>query len=89
MIIELSGYIDKIKKAMFSRGYELGHRDGSYSIKDMCVDGLCTDGGHHKQWFLEQILLRLGFDIKQLKKEAWDEIEDPDDGYSWKDGIAP
>lgn len=26
-------------------------------LEQLCVDGLTTDGGHHKQWYLEQILL--------------------------------
>jgi len=26
-------------------------------VVELCVDGMITDGGHHKQWYLEQILL--------------------------------
>lgn len=25
-------------------------------IRSFCVNGLCTDGAHHKQWFLASIL---------------------------------
>lgn len=27
------------------------------AILDLAVDGMLTDGGHHKQWFLEQIAM--------------------------------
>lgn len=26
-------------------------------IKEICLNGLMTDGSHHKQWYLEKILL--------------------------------
>lgn len=43
------------------------------SIKDLIVDGLLTDGGHHKQWYLEKILEKLGFNVEQLRAEhGWD-----------------
>ena len=71
-------------------------------IKNLCVDGLCTDGGHHKQWFLEEILKKLGLDLKKVSREliekyAKAEGEDPDDyeadycygDYIWEGGIPP
>ena len=33
------------------------------AIVELCEDGLHTDGAHHKQWFLEAILLVIGGDI--------------------------
>lgn len=57
-------------------------------IKELCIDGLLTDGGHHKQWYLEQILIKLGYDLKEIRKE----LNTPDengDYYDWEDGIAP
>lgn len=48
------------------------------TLKEFILDGLSTDGGHHKQWYLEQILIKLGFDLKALKKEL-----------DWEEGIAP
>ena len=30
---------------------------------DLIISGLLTDGGHHKQWFLEQLLIKLGYKI--------------------------
>ena len=53
-------------------------------IVDLAIEGLLTDGGHHKQWYLEQILLvaRGGpFDDLRAELEAAD--------YSWEDGISP
>ncbi len=52
------------------------------TIKDLIIDGLCTDGSHHKQWYLQQILKALGFDEKKLKEEEYKD-------YDWEDGIAP
>lgn len=50
--------------------------------KELAVEGLLTDSGHHKQWFLERILEALGYDLAQI----YDELQ-PD--YDWEDGIAP
>lgn len=36
-------------------------------IKDLCIRGLGTDGGHHKQWFLEEILKVIGVNMEVLK----------------------
>ena len=42
-------------------------------IKDLCVEGLLTDGGHHKQWFLTPIeearayAINLGINFENLK----------------------
>lgn len=44
-------------------------------VKNLISEGLCTDGGHHKQWYLEQIA-----------KELWIEVP----GLDIRDeGIAP
>ena len=52
-------------------------------IKELCIDALCTDGGHHKQWYLEQILITLGYNLDIIRKELQEE------DYDWDDGIAP
>ena len=67
----------------FERGYEKGDKEGKMNLKDFILDGLCTDGGHHKQWYLEQILIKLGFDLETLRKEFQKE------GYDWDESIAP
>ncbi len=35
-------------------------------IKNLCIQGLRTDGGHHKQWFLEEILKAVGVDMSKV-----------------------
>mgnify|MGYP006297259825 CR=1 FL=1 len=52
-----------------------------YSIKEICIDGLETDGSHHKQWYFELILDRLGYDVEQLEEE------EEEKGYGWERGI--
>lgn len=49
------------------------------TIKDLCLAGLYTDGAHHKQWYLEQILMLVGFDLKSLQRQD----------YAWDEGIPP
>ena len=53
----------------------------STRILDLVLEGLATDGGHHKQWYLEQIAEVLGCDRDTLHKLA------PE--YDWEDGVAP
>ena len=45
------------------------------TVRDLIIGGLCTDGAHHKQWYLEQIANVLGIDL----------IEPLD----YEEGIAP
>lgn len=52
------------------------------------VEGLMTDGGHHKQWYLEEILKAFGVDLDVLRKVMLEEDEDGD-SYDWEEGIAP
>ncbi len=47
-------------------------------VIELCLDGLYTDGGHHKQWYLERILQILE-DKKTIKL-----LES-----QWEKGIAP
>lgn len=47
------------------------------------VMGLGIDGGHHKQWCIEQAVKSLGVDLEDLRSE----LDDLDTG--WEDGIAP
>lgn len=44
-------------------------------LVELCLDGLCTDGGHHKQAYLEEILKLL----KPTADELWN--------ISWEEGI--
>jgi len=42
------------------------------------IEGLLTDGGHHKQWFLEAVLTHLGEDVDALARH-----------YGFERGVAP
>jgi len=53
------------------------------AIYDLCVDGLLTDGGHHKQWYLEEILKTLGYDLDEIRQDLLKH------DYDWENGIAP
>lgn len=53
------------------------------NIRILATDGLLIDGAHHKQWYLEQILLEIGVHLDTLKMELNSE------GYTWEPGIAP
>lgn len=48
------------------------------ALIELCVDGLITDGAHHKQWYLEQILEGLGVNIDDLR-----------DDIGWEKGMIP
>ena len=48
------------------------------AIFDLVIDALCTDGEHHKQWYLEEILKVLGYNPDEMR-----------DAPNWEKGIAP
>jgi hypothetical protein len=56
-------------------------------VYKLAIDGLGTDGDHHKQWFLEEILKVV------VGEENYDrifkELGEENDGYAWEPGIAP
>lgn len=57
-------------------------------IRELAIEGLLTDGEHHKQWYLEEILKVIRVDLDELRKE----LNTPDkdgDYYDWEAGIAP
>src|SRR3990167_2918328 len=63
-------------------------REIEKEVEELAVDGLLTDGGHHKQWYLEKILKVIGVDLIKLRKE----LNTPNkkgDYWDWEDGIAP
>ena len=51
------------------------------SFKQTIIDALETDGGHHKQWYLELLLVKLGFDFETVRKEEQGK------GHDWEPGI--
>jgi hypothetical protein len=59
-------------------------RDEDDAVRMLCEEGLFTDGDHHKQWFLEQILVALGHDLGEVRAAAREV------GYGdWEPGVAP
>lgn len=46
----------------------------------LIISGLGTDGEHHKQWYLEEVLKKVGFPLEKIKDYG---IE------SWEPGRAP
>lgn len=51
-----------------------------------------TDGGHHKQWVLDQVVrLLLGGDGEAYRawRAAHDDGEDGPQTYEWEEGIPP
>lgn len=50
------------------------------NAKKLAVDGLQTDGDHHKQWYLQEILRALGYKISEIKKEL---------NCDWENGTPP
>ena len=55
---------------------------GQEKAAQWAVYGLFTDGGHRKQWFLEQVLVALDVDLADVI------IQFEEDG-EWEPGIAP
>ena len=43
-------------------------------ITKLCRLGLLTDGEHHKQWYLERVLLEIGFDEEYLEMLRTDHL---------------
>ena len=58
-------------------------RQTKQGLREIAISGLLTDEGHHKQFYLEQIMITLGFDLTELRAELNTE------GYDWEEGIAP
>jgi len=38
-------------------------------LSELIREALWTDGGHHKQWYLEQIAGCLGIDLEQMDRD--------------------
>ena len=65
--------------------------DNEKKVLELATEGIFTDGSHHKQWYLDQIVRILtGSEIEYL---MWvDKSQAGEDGprtYSWDEGIAP
>jgi hypothetical protein len=56
---------------------------------DMILDYGGFDGGHHKQWVLDQALRILTGDDYERQITNWQDGEDGPQTYLWDCGIAP
>lgn len=55
----------------------------------LAVDGIFTDGGHHKQWYLDQIVRVITGDNYEQYVATEKDGEDGPETYLWEEGIAP
>ncbi len=55
---------------------------------DLIMDYGSIDGGHHKQWILDQVV-RILVDDYQSWIDAHNQGEDGPNTYEWDEGIAP
>lgn len=84
------GSIDAFNDSMnklaneYQRRFGEDSQSGVEEIRSLIVESLYTDGGHHKQWYLERIAEKLGIDMPELRRECADKY-----GYPWESGIAP
>jgi hypothetical protein len=56
---------------------------------NIAIEGGGIDGGHHKQWSLDQIVRMLTGDRYEQVITEYRDGEDGPDTYSWDEGIAP
>lgn len=52
-------------------------------IRDLCIDGLLTNGAMHKQWYLERVLESINVDLTDLRMELVRK------GFDWEPGEEP
>ncbi len=62
---------------------ELSEQFEHIPVEDILFDALFVNGNFHKQWFIEQALLKLGF---PLEKE-YDELCEDEEYGPWEPGI--
>lgn len=66
---------------------EIAHEYGEdvANTVSLLIEGTFTDGGHHKQWYLDQA-------VRMLAKNDYDKLRadvKKKYGYTWDKGIAP
>ena len=61
-----------------------GNEDPVKVAVQFALDGMFTDGGHHKQWYLKQILKTL-----LTPEEYAAKVIEMAPDYGWDEGIAP
>ncbi len=50
-------------------------RTANLEATNLALHALMTDGAHHKQWYLEQIVKVLGIDLEHFESTTGYEIE--------------
>lgn len=74
--------IKRHREELQSLNDEMRKRNRSRSLAwELALDGLHVDGGHHKQWYLEEIAKALGSTEEELAKMREDTF--------YESGIAP
>ena len=56
-------------------------KNPAFVVEQLALEGLATDEGHHKQWYLEEILKTLGYSEEEIQSESED--------WGFERGIAP
>lgn len=86
----VSSHTKKIRDAVRDAvGQENVDRDTISVVVRLCEDALSTDGAHHKQWYLDQIVRKC---LSEGDYEAWrNDMSHTGDGdeISYDEGIAP
>jgi len=52
-------------------------------IIELCFEGLHEDGGHHKQWYLEEILKLI------TSTQIYENLKSDEKYGEWEPGVAP
>jgi len=52
-------------------------------IIELCFEGLHEDGGHHKQWYLEEILKVV------TTPKMYEDLKHDEKYGEWDEGVAP
>ena len=55
---------DEIESAMC----EANVQPQLYEVTELIIDAVNIDGAHHKQWYLEQIAVKLGIELPEHEK---------------------
>ena len=63
--------------------------DKEKAILEMIEQWGGFDGGHHKQWLLNNIVREITGDEYEQWVAEWEDGEDGPETYSWDVGIAP
>lgn len=62
---------------------ELDESFQDMSVEEILLEGLFREGDHHKQWYLEQALIKLGFDLNK----KWKKLCKDEEYGEWEPGI--